>query len=78
MVAPDGHSWRIGESYVNISGRWAYLYRAIDQTGRTIHFYHSSTRDGKAGPRFVGEVLWGLSDGVMLHTINTEKAPAYP
>jgi len=29
---PVGKSWRMDESYVKISGRWKYLYRAVDRS----------------------------------------------
>jgi transposase-like protein len=31
-----GSSWRVDETYVRIRGRWFYLYRAVDEEGRTI------------------------------------------
>ena len=30
-----GRSWRLDETYVQIKGRWAYLYRAVDKDGHT-------------------------------------------
>ncbi|WP_323144913.1 IS6 family transposase [Massilia phyllosphaerae] len=33
-----GTSWRVNETYVRIRGRWAYLYRAVDASGKTIRF----------------------------------------
>lgn len=35
---PVGTSWRMDESYVEIRGRWCYLYRAVDQYGKTVDF----------------------------------------
>ena len=31
-------SWRVDETYVEIKGRWTYLYRAVDSQGQTIDF----------------------------------------
>src|SRR3954447_25016923 len=33
-----GGSWRCDETYINVKGRWTYLYRAIDKQGRTVDF----------------------------------------
>ena len=39
-------SWRVDETYIRVSGKWTYLYRAIDSTGNTIDF--RSRRSGTA------------------------------
>jgi IS6 family transposase len=46
---PQSTSWRVDETYVKVRGRWAYLYRALDQSGNTIDFYLSPTRNAKSG-----------------------------
>jgi transposase-like protein len=28
-----GGSWRKDETYINVKGRWTYLYRAVDKLG---------------------------------------------
>src|SRR4051794_10441511 len=33
-----GGSWRCDETYINVKGRWTYLYRAVDKQGRTVDF----------------------------------------
>ena len=30
-----GDRWFVDETYLNLAGRWVYLYRAIDQYGRS-------------------------------------------
>src|SRR5215468_6008488 len=35
---PVGGSWRMDETYINVRGRWVYLYRAVDQAGLTVGF----------------------------------------
>ena len=52
---PRSTSWRAGETYVKVRGRWTYLYRAVDKFGNTIDFYLSPTRNTKAARRFLGK-----------------------
>ena len=34
-----GDRWWVDETYVKVSGRWRYVYRAIDQFGQVIDVY---------------------------------------
>ncbi len=34
-----------GETYIQLEGKWVYLYRAVDSTGATIDFLLSAKRD---------------------------------
>ena len=70
-------SWRVDETYVRVSGKWVYLYRAVDKFGDTIDFYLSPTRNTKAAKRFLGKALKGLKDYEKPLKINTDKAPIY-
>jgi transposase-like protein len=70
-------SWRVDETYVRVSGKWAYLYRAVDKRGWTINFYLSSTRNAKAARRFLGKSLAGLKDWETPSSPNTDKAAAF-
>src|ERR1700736_276490 len=47
-----GDRWFVDETYVKISGRWCYLYRAVDQVGQVIDVYLSPRRDARAARRF--------------------------
>jgi transposase-like protein len=42
-------SWRVDETYVNVAGSWAYLYRAVDSAGETSEFMLSPKRDLNRG-----------------------------
>ena len=47
-----GGSWRCDETYIRIKGRWMYLYRAVDERGRTVESHLSRTRDIAAAKAF--------------------------
>jgi transposase-like protein len=42
---PVGTSWRVDETHIRIKGRWTYLYRAVDEQGKTVDFLLSEHRD---------------------------------
>ena len=31
-------SWRVDETYVKVRGKWMYLYRAVNSTGKQLTF----------------------------------------
>ncbi|NJD85465.1 IS6 family transposase, partial [Candidatus Erwinia dacicola] len=75
---PSGFgSWHLDETYVEVNGRWAYLYRAVDSRGCTIDFYLSSRRHTKAAYRFMGKLLNNTKRLQIPRLINTDKAPTY-
>ncbi|MCU1291855.1 MAG: uncharacterized protein JWP08_705, partial [Bryobacterales bacterium] len=47
-----GGSWRCDETYINVKGRWTYLYRAVDKQGRTVDFLLTAKRDVGAAQYF--------------------------
>jgi transposase-like protein len=47
-----GDRWFVDETYVKVSSRWTYLYRAIDQHGQVIDVMLSRRRDLHAATRF--------------------------
>jgi putative transposase len=47
-----GRSWHVDETYIKVSGRWCYLYRAIDHEGQLVDSMLSPQRDMAAAQRF--------------------------
>jgi hypothetical protein len=47
-----GDRWFVDETYLKIAGKWAYLYRAVDQHGQVIDVLLSRSRDLAAARRF--------------------------
>jgi transposase-like protein len=52
-----GVSWRADETYIKVRGSWMYLYRAVDQHGKTVESYLSRTRDVTAAKAFFRKAL---------------------
>ena len=44
-----GRSWYLDETYIKVSGRWCYLYRAIDRDGNLLDSMLSEHRDPRSG-----------------------------
>jgi transposase-like protein len=71
----DGDRWFVDETYVKVSGRWHYLYRAVDQFGQIIDVMLSVRRDGQAARRFFERALACAARPV---EVVTDRAPVYP
>jgi putative transposase len=54
---PVGKSWKMDETYIKVSGKWCYLYRAVDKEGKTIDFMLSETRDRPAVLKFFKKAI---------------------
>ncbi|HEV2379826.1 MAG TPA: IS6 family transposase [Terriglobia bacterium] len=52
-----GDSWRVDETYVKVSSRWVFLYRAVDRHGKSVEFYLSPGRDRAAATAFFRQAL---------------------
>ena len=70
-------SWRVDETYIEIKGKWKYLYRAVDSEGNTLDFMLSAKRDSKAAARFFRKVLKAQHIQAP-RVITVDKNAAYP
>ena len=73
---PVGARWRADETYCRLNGRWAYLYRAIDQDGQIVDVYCSARRNAAAAEAFFERAM--ASTGVTPERVTTDKAKCYP
>ena len=48
----EARSWYVDETYVNVKGKWCYLYRAIDRDGNLVDSMLGEKRDMEAAKRF--------------------------
>jgi len=48
---------RATRPYVKITGKWGYLYRAVDAAGKTVDFFLSAHRDMAAAKRFFRQAI---------------------
>jgi transposase, IS6 family len=67
----------IDETYLQVKGRWRYLYRAVDSRGQTIDFLLSAKRDAAAARRFFRKAL-SQPHTVNPRSITVDKNAAYP
>jgi transposase-like protein len=76
-VRTSSGSWRVGETYIRVKGRWTYLYRAIDSRGGTIDFLLSAKRDRASAKRFFRKAL-SRPHAVNPRSLTVDRNPAYP
>jgi IS6 family transposase len=70
-----GDRWFVDETYAKVTGRWTYLYRAIDQHGQVIDVWLSRSRDLAAARGFFNRAL---ACGVVPVGVTTDRAQAHP
>ena len=63
------------ETYVRVGGAWAYLYRAVDETGQVVDVLLRERRDLDSAREFFGRATRGR--GSRPRTVVTDKHPAY-
>jgi transposase-like protein len=70
-------TWFMDETYVQVAGRWMYLFRAVDNHGQTVDFYLSETRDREAAKRFL-EAALANPDNRPPHVLSIDGNRSYP
>ena len=76
-LRPTNDSWRVDETYIEVKGKWKYLYRAVDSEGNTLDFMLSAKRDAQAAKRFFRKALKATHNQEP-RVINVDKNAAYP
>ena len=66
-----GTSWRMDETYLKVTGKWHYYYRAVDKNGSTIDYLLRSKRDTKAAHSFFKKATKNNGDP---NKINIDKS----
>jgi transposase-like protein len=57
FARPVNTSWRVDETYINIRGKWNFLYRAVDKYGKTVEFLLRPDRGIAAAQAFFRKAL---------------------
>lgn len=55
-------SSRGDETYIQLKGKWKYLYRVVDESGDTIYFFVPQILDAKADQTRLGQGRKRLKD----------------
>src|SRR5438128_3794710 len=71
-----GRSWYVDETYVNVKGKWCYLYRAIDRDGNLVDSMLSEKRDVYAAKRFFTQAVAVV--GHAPERVTTDGHDSYP
>jgi transposase-like protein len=54
---PIGRRWYCDETYVRVAGRWAYLYRAVDEHGQVVDVLLRAQRDLASAQAFFAQAI---------------------
>jgi transposase, IS6 family len=68
--------WQVDQTYVKVTGRWRYVYRAIDQFGQVIDVFVSPRRDAAAARRCFEQAI--DTTKITPAEVTTDKAPTSP
>src|SRR3954471_8293123 len=71
-----GRHWHVDETYLEVRGRWCYLYRAIDRDGNLIDTMLSEHRDMAAAQAFFRSAK--AVTGMTPERVTTDGHGSYP
>ena len=73
---PVGGSRRMDETYIKVKGAWKYLYRAVDNEGKTVDFLPTARRNKAAALRFFDKIMQasGVPEKVIMDKSGANKA----
>src|SRR5260370_10500664 len=69
-------SWYVDETYINVKGKWCYLYRAIDRDGNLVDWMVSEKRDMEAAKCFFKQAVAVV--GHAPERVTTDGHDSYP
>jgi IS6 family transposase len=72
---PVGVRWYADETYVRVGGRWAYLYRAVDEAGQAVDVLLREHRDLASARAFFDQAI--ARRGARPKTVVTGKHASY-
>ncbi len=70
-----GSRWYVDETYVRVGGAWAYLYRAVDETGQVVDVLLRERRDLDSARAFLRQAR--RRRAARPETVVTDKHAAY-
>ena len=71
-----GRHWHVDETYPEVRGRWAYLYRAVDRNGDLVDTLLSEHRDMAAARAFFRSAK--AAAGLVPDRVTTDGHGSYP
>ncbi len=70
-----GSRWYVDETYVRVGKKWAYLYRAVDESGQVVDVLLREKRDLESAKAFFEQAI--KRRGVVPGEVITDKHRAY-
>jgi transposase-like protein len=70
-----GVRWWVDETYVRVGGRWAYVYRAVDEMGQVVDVLLRTERDLDSARAFFAQAI--ARRGVLAKEVVTDHHASY-